>query len=73
VHQSFEMVFPRRIALHKPGRFSTFLALTLRLEAEAGAEPVLQTFVHDPEMDVGGSYPPDPPLPEPSKGETARW
>lgn len=66
---SFQMVFPTHVPLLKPGRFSTFVALTLRLGE--GPEPELQTFVHDPEMGVAGSYPPDPPAP--SKGKTARW
>lgn len=51
----FEMVFPSRLDLIKPGRFSVAVSLTLRLGE--GAEAELQTFRTDPEMNVEGSYP----------------
>jgi hypothetical protein len=52
----FEMVFPSRIDLVKPGGYSIEISLTLRVGE--GAEAVLETFRIDPEMNVQGSYPP---------------
>jgi hypothetical protein len=56
--QGFHMVFPARLHLVRPGRFSVLLSLTLRLSR--GAQTELRTFRTDPEMNVEGSYPPGP-------------
>lgn len=51
---AFDMVMPTKLILERPGLFSFLVALTI---ASPDGLPV--SFIIDPELDVGGTYPPD--------------
>jgi hypothetical protein len=60
---SFQMTFPRYLLLPRFGRFVFFVSLTLKYRENG--ETRYASFITDPEMDVRGSYPPEPPPPPP--------
>ncbi|HMB53733.1 MAG TPA: hypothetical protein VKU40_10470 [Thermoanaerobaculia bacterium] len=51
---SFEMNRPNRLVLDRPGLYGFLLSLTIR-DPEGNSVH----FIIDPELDVGGTYPPD--------------
>lgn len=60
---SFQMTFPRYLLLPRIGRFVFFVSLTLKYREDGKTR--YASFITDPEMDVRGSYPPEPPPPPP--------
>lgn len=51
---AYDMTMPTRLILERPGLFAFLVSLTI--EDPNGA---LVNFIIDPELDVGGTYPPD--------------
>jgi hypothetical protein len=51
---AFEMKVPSRLVLNRPGLFAFLISLSVQV-----GDGSVRNFIIDPEVDVGGTYPPD--------------